>query len=57
MKISRDQVNDAMARFKNRGGSIQRFERLVGEPILGSDIWMTEDTLDLIETKESDFLA
>ena len=57
MSVSRDQVNDALARFIKRGGSIRRYERVVGEPILGSDIWLTEDTLELIETNDSDFLG
>ena len=57
MSISRDQINEAMARFMNRGGSIRRYARVVGEPILGSDIWLTEDTLELIETQDSDFLG
>tara|TARA_B100000579_G_scaffold316581_1_gene266157 strand:+ start:548 stop:721 length:174 start_codon:yes stop_codon:yes gene_type:complete len=55
MSVSRDQINDAMARFLERGGSIRRYERIVGEPILGSDIWLTEDTMELIETNDSDF--
>ena len=57
MSVSRDQVNDALALFLKRGGSIRRYERVVGEPILGSDIWLTEDTLELIETNDSDFLG
>ena len=55
MSVSRDQINDAMARLLERGGSIRRYERIVGEPILGSDIWLTEDTMELIETNDSDF--
>ena len=55
MSVSRDQINEAMTRFLERGGSIRRYERVVCEPILGSDIWLTEDTLDLIETNDSDF--
>ena len=55
MSVSRDQINEAMTRFLERGGSILRYERVVGEPILGSDIWLTEDTLELIETNDSDF--
>ena len=55
MSVSRDQINEAMTRFLERGGSISRYERVVGEPILGSDIWLTEDTLELIETNDSDF--
>ncbi|SUZ70827.1 uncharacterized protein METZ01_LOCUS23681 [marine metagenome] len=57
MSITRDQINAAMTRFLDRGGSIRRYERVVGEPILGSDIWLTEDTLELIETHDSDFLG
>ena len=55
MSVSRDQINQAMNRFLERGCSIRRYERVVGEPILGSDIWLTEDTLELIETNDSDF--
>ena len=57
MSISRDQINEAMSRFINRGGSIRRFEKVVGEPILGSDIWLTEDTLELVETNDFDLLG
>ena len=57
MSVSRDQINAAMTRFLERGGSICRYERVVGDPILGSDIWLTEDTLELIETNDSDFLG
>ena len=55
MSVSRDQINEAMTRFLERGCSIRRYERVLGEPILGSDIWLTEDTLELIETNDSDF--
>ena len=54
MSVSRDQINEAMTRFLERGGSIRRYGRVVGEPILGSE-WLTEDTLELIETNDSDF--
>ena len=57
MSISRDQINEAMSRFKGRGGSIRRFERVIGEPILGSDIWLTEDTMELVETHDCDLLG
>ena len=57
MSISRDQINEAMSRFMGRGGSIRRFEKIVGEPILGSDIWLTEDTLEMIETNDFDLLG
>ncbi len=57
MKVTRDQINDAIARFKDKGGSIKRFDRIIGEPVLGNEFLITEDTLELIETKESDFLG
>ena len=57
MSISRDQINEAMSRFKGRGGSIRRFERVVGEPVLGNDIWLTEDTMELVETHDCDLLG
>jgi hypothetical protein len=57
MSITLDQINTAMTRFLDLGGSILLYERVVGEPILGSDIWLTEDTLELIETQDSDFLG
>ena len=57
MKVTRDQINDAIARFMDKGGSIKRFDRIVGEPVLGNEFLITEDTLELIETKESDFLG
>ena len=57
MSISLDQINQAMTRFMDRGGSIRRYERVVGEPILGSDIWLTEDTLEMVETSDSDLLG
>ncbi len=57
MSISRDQINEAMSRFMGCGGSIRRFEKIVGEPILGSDIWLTEDTLEMIETNDFDLLG
>ena len=55
MSGARNQINEAITRYMQPGGSIRRYERVVGEPILGSDIWLTEDTLELIETNDSDF--
>jgi len=57
MKVTRDQINDAILRFKDRGGSIKRINRILGEPVLGNEFLITEDTLELIETEESDFLG
>ena len=57
MSISRDQINEAMSRFMCSGGSIRRFERVVGEPVLGNDMWLTEDTMELVETHDCDLLG
>ncbi|MDE0793625.1 MAG: hypothetical protein OSB08_08275 [SAR324 cluster bacterium] len=57
MSVSRDQINEAMSRFMGRGGSIRRFERVVGEPVLGNDMWLTEDTMELVETHDCDLLG
>ena len=57
MSVSRDQINEAMSRFMCRGGSIRRFERVVGEPVLGNDMWLTEDTMELVETQDCDLLG
>ena len=57
MSITRDQINTAMTRFLDRGGSIRRYERVVGEPILGRDIWLTEDSFEFIEKQDSDFMG
>ena len=39
MKVTRDQINDAIARFKDRGGSIKRIDRTLGEPIFGNEFF------------------
>ena len=57
MKVTRDQINDAILRFKDRGGSIKRINRILGEPVLGNEFLITEDTLELIETRDTDFLG
>ena len=57
MSVSRDQINEAMSRFMGCGGSIRRFERVVGEPVLGNDMWLTEDTMELVETHDCDLLG
>jgi len=57
MKVTRDQINDAIARFKDRGGSIKRIDRILGEPVFGNEFLITEDTLELIETRDTDFLG
>ena len=57
MSVSRDQINEAMSRFMGRGGSIRRFDRVVGEPVLGNDMWLTEDTMELVETQDCDLLG
>ena len=57
MSITRDQINTAMTRFLDRGGSIRRYERVVGEPILASETWLTGDMFEWIKMHDSDFFG
>ena len=52
MSITSEQSNEAMARFL-----VRRYERIVGEPFLGKDIWLTGNMLEQIEMLESEFLG
>ena len=52
MSITSEQSNEAMARFL-----VSRYERIVGEPILEKDIWLTGNMLERIEMLESEFLG
>ncbi len=52
MSITSEQSNEAMARFL-----VSRYERIVGEPILGKDIWLTGNMLERIEMLKSEFLG
>ncbi|MBL4824761.1 MAG: hypothetical protein MK515_01080 [SAR324 cluster bacterium] len=52
MNISTNRNNEAMARFL-----VSRYERVIGEPILASDIWQSEDMSERIEMHNSDFLG
>jgi hypothetical protein len=37
-----------------RGGQIHQIDKVVGEPIFGDDLILTEDVLEMIEVQESD---
>ena len=52
MNISTNRNNEAMARFL-----VSRYERVIGEPIIASDIWQSEDMSERIEMHNSDFLG
>lgn len=52
MNISTNRNNEAMARFL-----VSRYERVIGKPILASDIWQSEDMSERIEMHNSDFLG
>ena len=52
MNISTNRNNEAMARFL-----VSRYERVIGEPIIASDIWQSEDVSVRIEMHDSDFLG
>ena len=45
-------VTEAMARFL-----VSRYERVIGEPILASETWLTGDMFEWIEMHDSDFFG
>ena len=52
MSVTSEQSNEAMARFL-----VSRYERVIGEPILASEIWLTGDMFEWIEMHDSDFFG
>ena len=52
MSVTSEQSNEAMARFL-----VSRYERVIGEPILASDIWLSGDMFEWMEMHDSDFLG
>ena len=52
MSDSSDKNNDAMARFL-----MSRYERTVYVPVLRSELLLSQNTLELIKTHDSDFLG
>ncbi len=51
MSFTIEQTNEAMARFL-----VHRYEKIVGFPILDKDLSLTEKTLQIIESHDSEFL-
>ncbi len=54
MEITRDQVNEAMKRFLEKGGSVKRIDHIAGEPVLGKDYLLSEEMLEMAEVKDSE---
>jgi len=52
MSVTSEQSNEAMARFL-----VSRYERVIGEPILASEICLTGDMFEWIEMHDSDFFG
>ena len=52
MSVSTEKINDAMARFL-----MSRYERTVYVPAMRSEIVVSQNTLELIKTHDSDFLG
>ena len=52
MSVTSEQSNEAMARFL-----VSRYERVIGEPILASETWLTGDMFEWIEMHDSDFFG
>tara|TARA_B100000700_G_C14572720_1_gene636330 strand:- start:377 stop:535 length:159 start_codon:yes stop_codon:yes gene_type:complete len=51
MSVSSKKINDAMARFL-----MSRYKRRVFMPALGSELVFAQDTMELINTHDSEFL-
>ena len=52
MSVTSEQSNEAMARFL-----VSRYERVIGEPILESDIWLSGEMFEWMVMNNSDFLG
>ncbi len=57
MEVTSDQIKEAMNRFLEQGGSVNRYDKIVGEPLLSGDMWITEETLELVEIQEPDLIS
>ena len=51
MSITIEQTNEAMARFL-----VHRYEKIVGFPILGNELSMTDETFQILQSHDSEFL-
>ena len=51
MSITIEQTNEAMARFL-----VHRYEKIVGFPILGNELSMTDETFQRLQSHDSEFL-
>ena len=52
MSVSSEKINDAMARFL-----MSRYQRTVYVPVLGSDLFPSQNVMELIKMYGSDFLG
>ena len=52
MSVSRDKINDAMARFL-----MNRYQRTVYVPVMSNELVFSQNTMELIKTHDSDFLG
>ncbi len=53
-EITQDDISEAMARYLEQGGTIQRIDRVAGEPVLGMDFLISDEILEMTETQEAD---
>mgnify|MGYP001318017897 CR=1 FL=1 len=51
MSFTIEQTNEAMARFL-----VHRYEKIIGFPILGNELSLTEETFQKLQLHESEFL-
>ena len=54
LQITREEVQAATTRYLERGGQIHQVDKVIGEPIFGDDLILTEDILEMVEVQESD---
>ena len=52
MSVSSDKINDAMSRFL-----MNRYQRTVYVPVMRSELEFSQNTMELIKTRDSDFLG
>jgi len=51
MSVKIEQTNEAMARFL-----VHRYEKIVGFSILGNDLSLSDETFQILQSHDSEFL-
>ncbi len=53
-EITQDYISEAMNRYLEQGGQIQRIDRVAGEPVMGMDFLIPDEILEMTDTQEAD---